>query len=68
MTNKPNTKFELDVNDIRLIEDALRSRLTLNQLGDPEIAQHERSKINKLLGKIHNQKNWYRPKGTYVGG
>jgi hypothetical protein len=28
----------------------------------------EMKKINSLLGKLHNQKLWYRPKDKYVSG
>ena len=53
---KPNTKFELSVRDIELIENALH---TLEQT----------TEVRELLGKIHNQKNWYRPKNKiYVSG
>lgn len=53
---KPNKKFELSVKDIELIENALHS-------------QEQTREVRELLGKIHNQKNWYRPsKGVYVGG
>lgn len=50
-----NKLFELDVNDIALIETALRALPTSKE-------------TEELLGKIHNQKTWYRPKGAYVGG
>ena len=52
---KPNTQFKLSVRDIELIENALH---TLEQTKE----------VRELLGKIHNQKNWYRPKEGYVGG
>ena len=53
---KPNTKFVLSVRDIELIEQAL-------------LAQEQTRKVQELLGKIHNQKNWYRPKDKiYVSG
>ena len=52
---KPNTKFTLTVRDIELIEQALRS-------------VDQTREVQDLLGKIHNQKNWYRPKDNYVGG
>lgn len=66
---KPNTQFELTVKDVRLIEDALRTKMNDTYGRDPEILQTEKKQINELLGKIHNQKNWYRPKNeTYVGG
>lgn len=53
---KPNMKFELSVKDIELIETALR-----DSFGDDK-------RVQELLGKIHNQKIWYRPKQNYVGG
>ena len=53
---KPNKKFELSVRDIELIEEAL-------------LKQQQTREVQELLGKIHNQKNWYRPKNAiYVGG
>lgn len=53
---KPNKKFELNVKDIELIEEAL-------------LKQQQTREVQELLGKIHNQKNWYRPKNAiYVGG
>ena len=52
---KPNTKFELSVRDIDLIETALRSI-------------EQTKEVQQLLGKIHHQKVWYRPKEGYVGG
>lgn len=53
---KPNTKFVLSVRDIELIEQALHK---LEQTAE----------VRDLLGRIHNQKNWYRPKDKiYVGG
>lgn len=58
---KPNKKFELGVEDIHLIEMSLRYMHRLN----PEKAKE----VQQVLGKIHNQKNWYRrPKETYVSG
>ena len=58
---KPNTKFDLNVKDIALIETALRS----TKPNTPE----EAINIANLLGKIHNQKNWYRPNDPgYVSG
>lgn len=65
---KPNTKFELSVKDIRLIEEALREKMNSDGT-DPEIKQTEKKQITELLGKIHNQKNWYRKSnGVYVSG
>ena len=58
---KPNTKFELSVEDLEIIEHCLRYKQAF-------VDDKEKAKINKLLGKIHTQKNWYRPKGIYVSG
>ena len=59
---KPNLNFNLDKTDIAIIEAALRGRMSSTT--DYE----EKEKINLLLAKIHDQKNWYRPKGVYVSG
>lgn len=81
---KPNTSFELSVDDISTIEQALEyqlSRLAINrqthiestivpeeQLESVKSIDKQIGDLRELLGKIHNQKNWYRPKGIYVSG
>lgn len=60
---KPNTSFELNVQDIDIIEQALR-----NEMSKPSKSGLDRKQIHELLGKLHSQKNWYRPKDTYIGG
>lgn len=82
---KPNTKFELTVRDIDMIEHALRDRqrkvssyrLELAQieikskeeLENVKFADIELVEISDLLGRIHDQKVWYRPKKkVYVSG
>lgn len=71
---KANKKFELSVRDIEVIEQALRAKAGRRGLA---IAQGETSpklreemlEIQNLLGRIHEQKVWFRPKNkTYVGG
>ena len=57
----PNDKFTLTVEDIELIETALRYRM--NNCNQPEIKN-----INRLLGRIHHQKNWYVSKDKFQGG
>ena len=53
---KPNTKFELSVKDIDIIENALCS------------AKQTRE-IQEVLGKLHNQKNFYQRRDQiYVSG
>lgn len=82
---KPNTNFELDVKDVDIIETALQrelGRLVENRLTHIEstITPAEElasvkdidikiKEIYTLLGKLHNQKVWYRPKNKpYIGG
>ena len=71
---KPNTTFELSVKDIKIIEEALNNKVArrsqrILEGEDPEILTTEAAEIRDLLGRIHNQKNWYRPKnGVYVSG
>lgn len=63
--NKPNTSFELTVQDIELIESSLNQKLfELSKQNKHD----EISKVTSLLGKLHNQKNWYRPNDTYISG
>lgn len=76
-----NKNFELSVEDMELIEDALRR--TKRELSDklidtqrahnhdevePDVDEAVRG-IHDLLGRIHNQKVFYRPrKQTYISG
>ncbi len=69
-----NEMFELSVPDIDLIETALRhtkealSHDLIAQPGDGDKAETLRQ-IQELLGRLHNQKIFYRPRGgVYVGG
>ena len=73
MAIKPNLLFELDVRDIEIIESALRSKagrrgLAIAQGETSDKLKSEMIEINDLMGRIHNQKNWYRPKKDYVSG
>jgi len=68
---KYNTTFELSVSDIDLIEDALRRSKLAQTQADLKAgkSQDAARSIHELLGKLHNQKTFYRPaKGPYVGG
>ena len=59
---KPNTEFKLSVSDLSLIESALHEKISNSNMDEIE-------RIRELLGRIHNQKNWYRPKqGVYISG
>ncbi|MEL6608270.1 MAG: hypothetical protein AAFO93_05110 [Pseudomonadota bacterium] len=71
-----NTQFTLNVDDLALIEDALRARKSelcqaqLTSDGETTAAlDAEAKEVAGLLGRLHNQKVFYRPKsGVYVGG
>ena len=82
---KPNTQFELTVRDIDIIEHALHQQIRkLNvrretaiqstikpewEIASVKEIDLELKEINQLLGRLHNQKNFYRPKNKiYVGG
>ncbi len=73
-----NTQFELSIDDLDLIETALyqkkaelaaqRLEAQLDSKAPPELDE-EIHEIAGLLGRLHNQKVFYRPKaGVYVGG
>jgi hypothetical protein len=74
-----NDKFELSVEDMELIEEALRRskrELTngslsakISDMKSGEEAEQSVRQIHDLLGRLHNQKVFYRPQsGAYVGG
>ena len=72
---KPNRSFDLSVQDLDVIETALRARKTSlsARLSEVETGQQnlveDVHQIHDLLGRLHNQKTFYRPKsGTYVSG
>jgi hypothetical protein len=70
---KPNKSFDLNIRDIEIIESALRAKAGRRGLaiaqGDSSTQLHqEMMEIQELLGRIHNQKNWYRPSDKWVGG
>lgn len=71
---KPNLQFELSIRDIEIIEHALRAKAGRRGLAiaqgetSPQLRQ-EMNEIQEVLGRIHNQKNFYRPKNKdYVSG
>ena len=69
-----NPNIELTVEDMDLIEDALRqSKRRLSMPEGPEedapIAGRTIREIDELLGRLHNQKVFFRPSKTpYVSG
>ena len=72
--SKPNTKFNLGLRDIDLIEDALNSVIarrssSMNSIADNDVEntadmssyreiRQEVADLRDLLGRLHNQKNW----------
>jgi len=84
--SKPNTEFNLGLRDINLIEDALNSVIArkssaMSEITDSNVEnttdissyreiRQEVADLRDLLGRLHNQKNWYRPQSqaTYVSG
>lgn len=72
-TMKPNKNFELTIRDIEVIESALRAKAGRRGMaiaqGDVSTQLHEEMReIQELLGRIHDQKIWYKPKGFTPGG
>lgn len=67
-----NDKFELDLDEMDLIEDALRQQvkaLSMKRDTTPDLDQERKLRSMKtLLGRLHNQKVFYRPKRGYIGG
>jgi hypothetical protein len=80
-----NKNFELNTRDIELVEQGLNlklSKLSVQRqthidstiVPEAELASVKEidqkiQEIRDLLGKIHNQKIWYRPKdGIYISG
>ena len=74
---KPNKKFDIDLRELQIIEGALHQKLheQLNQQRSyrnrENQIQTERAinEIRNLLGSLHNQKTWFRPRGKiYISG
>jgi hypothetical protein len=73
---KPTLKFDLNVKDIDVIEDAMRYRLqrllarrtTVKKDSSREAIDIEATHIHQLLGKLYNQKSWFKPTTGFIGG
>lgn len=61
-------QFDLNIKDIDLVEDALRTKISiLSENLDQN--KHSIKDITNLLAKLHQQKTWYKPKkGFYISG
>lgn len=70
---KPNIMFKLSVKDIEIIEKALANKIGRRaerlRDGHDQAATDELNAMRDLLGRLHNQKQFFRPsKGVYVSG
>ena len=70
---KPNKNFELGVRDIEIIEQALRAKagrrgMAIANGETSEKLKEEMREIQELLGRLHDQKVWYKPKEFVPGG
>ncbi|MCG6882857.1 MAG: hypothetical protein LJE62_03775 [Silicimonas sp.] len=67
-----NDRFEIGLEEMDLIEDALRDRVkSLSDVRDDRARLENDRKlrsVKSLLGRLHNQKVFYRPKQGYIGG
>ncbi|MBO9433240.1 hypothetical protein J7394_03425 [Ruegeria sp. R13_0] len=64
-----NDMFELSIEDMELIEQALRQAMASYSIEANETNEDTIRRMHDLLGKLHDQKIFYRPKtGSYVGG
>lgn len=75
MAKKYRTQFDLGLDDLEMIEEALRSQanqLSLEKLSQQDAVEQASSAnpyqpdpklmaIHSVLGKLHNQKIWYSP-------
>ncbi len=64
-----NDMFELSIEDMELIEQALRQAMASYSIEADETNEDTIRRMHDLLGKLHDQKIFYRPKtGSYIGG
>ena len=72
-----NKEFQLNIEELKTIEDSMiyrlkrltTRRLTVKKDISKEKIDIEVKHIQELMGKIHNQKEWWRPKNkVYISG
>ncbi len=67
-----NDTFAIDLEEMDLIEDALRNQVKSLSQAQSETADLDQQRklraVKTLLGRLHNQKVFYRPKQGYIGG
>ena len=61
---KPNTTFKLTIRDVEIIEEALRAKagrrgIAIAQGDTSQRLREEMEEIQTVLGRIHEQKNFY---------
>ena len=61
---KPNTSFKLTIRDVEIIEEALRAKagrrgMAIADGATSERLREEMHEIQDVLGRIHEQKNFY---------
>lgn len=75
----PNETFTLSVRDLEIIEDALGAKVsrrsqrmieaaTSPDASFPDEIKSEITELRDLLGRLWNQKTFYRPTDRFVGG
>ncbi len=74
---KYTSSFKVNLQEMEVIEKALNRTLstflnelhTLPQGAKAETLRSNIREVNELLGSLHNQKNWFRPKSSvYISG
>ncbi|KIC44298.1 hypothetical protein RA28_15215 [Ruegeria sp. ANG-S4] len=71
-----NDLFELSIEDMDLIEEAMRQAIAAKTHVAADETPQDRAnreefvrRMHELLGRLHDQKIFYRPKeGVYIGG
>ena len=69
---KPNKYFKLEVKDLEIIEKALEAKVARRSMSLLEKYDKQKDlelkQIRDLLGRIHHQKEWYKPKNNVFAG
>ena len=76
---KPNETFTLSVRDLEIIEEALGAKVSRRShrmmeatrsanTSLPDDIESEITELRDLLGRLWNQKTFYRPTDRFVGG
>ena len=64
-----NTNFKVGMRELDIIEASLQQRVDELSKNPCKNKDAEIAEIRGVLGNLHNQKVWYRPKtSVYIGG